>query len=95
MIHTLNIFSYMFATVNSNEITLKMSVSNREAIYTHAERFGATGYNSESNRKAKGLLTSADNGEHTENFLGQTAASRSEGFPTFQELAPSPSSGCC
>jgi hypothetical protein len=28
------------------------------------------------------------------NFLGQTAASRCEGFPTYRELAPSPSLGC-
>ena len=27
-------------------------------------------------------------------FLGQTAASGCEGFPTFRELIPSPSSGC-
>lgn len=95
MIHTLNSFSYMFVIVNSNEIILEMSVSNREAIYTHAKRFGATGYISESNRNAKGLRTSADNAEHIENSLGQTAALRCEGFPMFQGLAPSPSSGCC
>jgi hypothetical protein len=29
------------------------------------------------------------------NFLGRTAASRCEVFPTFQELTPSPSSGFC
>jgi hypothetical protein len=29
------------------------------------------------------------------NFLGQIAASRGEGFPTFHGLIPSPSSGCC
>jgi len=28
------------------------------------------------------------------NFLGQTAASRCEVFPTFRQLTPSPSSGC-
>jgi hypothetical protein len=28
------------------------------------------------------------------NFLGQTAVSRCEGFPAFQKLTPSPSSGC-
>ena len=28
------------------------------------------------------------------NFLGQSAVSRCEGFPTFRELTPSSSSGC-
>ena len=28
------------------------------------------------------------------NFLGQTAASKCEGFPTFRAITPSPSSGC-
>jgi hypothetical protein len=46
-----------FAIVNSNEITLEIIASRR------------TGYISDGNRNAKGLLTSADNGEHIEIFF--------------------------
>ena len=46
-----------------------MSVSNRETIYSHAKSFGASGYISDSNRNAEGLLTTADNGEYIENSI--------------------------
>jgi hypothetical protein len=46
-----------------------MSVSNREKIYSHAKSFGASGYISDSNRKAEGQLTTADNCEHIENSI--------------------------
>jgi len=69
VIHTLKFPPYQYAIVHSNEIILETSVSNRETIYSHAKSFGASGYISDSNRNAEGLLTTADNGEHIENSI--------------------------
>jgi len=44
-----------------------MSVSNRETIYSHAKSFGTSRYISD--RKAEGMLTTADNCEHIENSI--------------------------
>jgi len=44
-----------------------MSVSNRETIYSHAKSCGASSYISDRNRRAEGLLTTADSGEHIKN----------------------------
>jgi len=46
-----------------------MSVSNRETIYSHAKGFCAAAYISDSFRNIEGLLTTADNFEHTENSI--------------------------
>ena len=62
-------FSYKYAIVNSNEIILEMSVSNRETIYSHAKIFVTSRYISDSKRDAEGLLTTADNCEHIENSI--------------------------
>jgi hypothetical protein len=45
-----------------------MSVSNREITYFHTHNnFGASGYISDNNWDAEGLLSTADNCEHIEN----------------------------
>jgi hypothetical protein len=41
----------------------------RETIYTQAKNFGVSGYISDSNRNAEGLLSTADNCEHIENSI--------------------------
>ena len=43
-----------------------MFQTGRQFIYSHAKSFRASGYISDSNRKAEGLITNADNGEHIE-----------------------------
>jgi hypothetical protein len=63
------IFFLQYAIVKSNKISLDMSVSNRETIYTQAKNFGASSYISDSNRNAEVLLSTADNCEHIENSV--------------------------
>jgi hypothetical protein len=59
-------FSPYKYVIEKKNIILEMCVSNRETIYSHAKMCGASGYISDSNRNAEGLLKTADNGEHIE-----------------------------
>jgi hypothetical protein len=61
--------------------------TGRQCIYSHVKRFVASGYISDSNRKAEVLITNADNGKHIEISIKLSRADSHDKMWSFAEVS--------